>query len=151
MSQVPTKPTPATAPAESIEEKFERLAALWLAETAYVSSSSDLVAHSAFQEIVGMGPPVIPFLLRALANRTGHWHRALRRIAGADPVPPADRGNIDKAAEAWLRWGKENGRAASGGGVPGTAGPAVQGQKPEGQRLQLHCLCSRPQPQLVVA
>jgi hypothetical protein len=76
------------------------------AETAYVSSSSDLAAHPAFHEIVGMGPAVIPLLLRELECRTGHWHRALRRITGTDPVPLADRGNIDKPAEAWLRWGK---------------------------------------------
>ncbi len=109
MSTVPTTPTPTTAPKESLEERFQRLASTWIAETAVVSSSSDLVAHPAFQEIVGMGPAVIPLLLRELAKRSGHWHRALRRITGVDPVAPEDRGNIDKAAETWLRWGKEQG------------------------------------------
>jgi hypothetical protein len=109
MSSIPTKPTPTAEPAESIEAKFQRLAAAWRADTAYVSSTSDQVAHPAFLEIVGMGPAVIPLLLRELQNRTGHWHRALRRITGADPVAAADRGNIAKAAEAWLRWGKEQG------------------------------------------
>jgi hypothetical protein len=56
-----------------------------------------------------MGPAVNPLLLRELENRTGHWHRALRRITGDDPVPAADRGNIEKTAEAWLRWGRERG------------------------------------------
>jgi len=42
-------------------------------------------------------------------NRTGHGHRALRQITGADPVPPADRGNVDKRAETWLRRAKEQG------------------------------------------
>jgi hypothetical protein len=92
-----------------MEKRFQRLAAVWLAETAYSSSSSDLVANSAFQEIVAMGPAVIPLLLRELEKRTGHWHRALRRITGADPVPQADRGNTENAAEAWLQWGKEHG------------------------------------------
>src|SRR5262245_23704890 len=109
MSTMPAKPTPATERPERTAEKFRRLADAWLAGTAYASSSSDLVAHPAFQEIVGMGPAVIPLLLSELENRTGHWHRALRRITGADPMPPAERGNIDKAAEAWLRWGKEHG------------------------------------------
>jgi len=109
MSTLPIKPSPAAGPAESVEERFRRLAAVWRAETAYVSSSNELVSHPAFQEIVGMGPVVIPLLLRELANRTGHWHRALHRITGADPVPPSDRGNIEKAREAWLRWGKEHG------------------------------------------
>lgn len=109
MSTVPVKPASVGEPAESIEARFRRLAAAWTAETAYVSSTSDLVAHPAFQEIVGMGPAVIPLLLRELEKGTGHWHRALRRITGADPVPSADRGNVAKAAEAWLRWGKEHG------------------------------------------
>jgi hypothetical protein len=109
MSTVPAKPTPAPGPGESGEEKCRRLATAWLTETAYISSSSDLVAHPAFQEIVGMGPAVIPLLLRELENGTGHWHRALRRITGVDPVPPSDRGNIAKMAAAWLRWGKEQG------------------------------------------
>src|SRR5262249_7237678 len=109
MSTVPTKETLPTQPAESVGEKFRRLAAVWLAETAFVSSSSDLVAHPAFREIVGLGPAVIPLLLRELENRTGHWHRALRRGTGGDPVPPADRGDLDKAAEAWLRGGEERG------------------------------------------
>ncbi len=56
-----------------------------------------------------MGSAVIPLLLRQLHNRSGYWHRVLRRITGADPVPAADRGNIEKAAGAWLRWGKEQG------------------------------------------
>ena len=109
MSTSPVKRTEAGEPLESTEERFRRLAAAWTAETAYVSSTSDLVVHPAFQEIVGMGPAVIPLLLRELEKGTGHWHRALRRITGIDPVPPADRGNIAKAAEAWLRWGKEQG------------------------------------------
>jgi hypothetical protein len=110
MSTVPGMKTEITEPAETIQERFQRLASVWRAETAYVSSSSDLVAHPAFQEIVGMGLAVVPLLLRELENCTfGHWHRALRRITGTDPVPTADRGNIDKATEAWLRWGKEQG------------------------------------------
>ena len=57
MSTVPAKQSPAVLPAESMEKRFQRLAAVWLAETAYISSSSDLVAHPAFQEIVARGPP----------------------------------------------------------------------------------------------
>jgi hypothetical protein len=109
VSTLPPRQTPPPGPGETLEDRFRRLAAVWLDETAYVSSTSDQVAHPAFQEVVGMGPPVIPLLLRELENGTGHWHRALRRITGAEPVPPEDRGNIRKAAEAWLRWGKEQG------------------------------------------
>ena len=109
MSTAPIEQTPFTPPTRSVEEKFHRLAAVWLAETAHVSSTTDQVAHPAFQEIVSMGTDVIPLVLRELENGTGHWHRALRRITGVDPVAAAERGDIDKTEEAWLRWGKEQG------------------------------------------
>ena len=32
-----------------------------------------------------------------------------KNITGADPVPVADRGNIGKMTEAWLRWARANG------------------------------------------
>lgn len=109
MSTVPAKQASPTPPTETTEERFRRLAAAWRTDTAYISSSNDLVAHPAFQEIVGMGEAVIPLVLRELEKRTGHWHRALRRITGADPVPPEDRGNVEMAAEAWLEWAREQG------------------------------------------
>jgi hypothetical protein len=109
MSTIPTKPTPATAIPENIQNQFQRLAATWRAETAYLSSTSDIVAHPAFQEIVSMGPVLIPLLLRELENRTGQWHRALSRITGVNPVPQDDRGNMNKTIDAWLRWGREQG------------------------------------------
>jgi hypothetical protein len=104
---------------ESVEHKFQRLADLWRTETVYVSSTSDLVAHPAFQEIVAMGSAVIPLLLRELKNSTGHWHRALQRIIGVNPVAPADRGNMERTVAAWLQWGKEQARQPSQTGSPG--------------------------------
>jgi hypothetical protein len=92
-----------------VKANFQRLAAAWRADTAYLSSTNDQVAHPAFLEIVAMGPAVIPLLLRELENRTGHWHRALGGITGVDSTPAADRGTTAKTAEAWLRWGKEQG------------------------------------------
>jgi hypothetical protein len=109
MATIPVKQTPLQEPAENLDETFQKLASTWLAETAHISSTTDLVAHPAFQEIVRMGPAVIPLLLRELENRPGHWHRALQQITGVDPVLAADRGNIRKAREAWLRWAKEQG------------------------------------------
>jgi hypothetical protein len=109
MSTVPTKPTPAPEPTESVEERFRRLAAVWRAETAYVSSSSELRNHPAFQEIIGLGEAVVPLMLRDLEERPRLWVWALPQITGADPVPACDRGNITKMSEAWLRWGREHG------------------------------------------
>jgi plasmid stabilization system protein ParE len=109
MPSIPSGRTAAAETKESLEERFDRLAAEWRAGTAYISSSSELVAHPAYREIVRLGTPVIPFLLRELERRSGHWHRALHDITGIDPVATEHRGNIEKAAAAWLEWGREQG------------------------------------------
>ena len=109
MSAIPATPSPTVAPEETLPERFDRLAKTWRAETCYLSSTHDKVAHPAFQEIVRMGPPVIPLVLRELEKGSGHWHQALYALTGEDPGPGEGRGNIERMRNAWLRWGKEKG------------------------------------------
>lgn len=91
---------PAAQEAESVEQKFQRLAAVWRAETGHLSSITKMTNHAAYQEIIGMGAAVVPSLLRDLQKEPEHWFAALRAITGAQPVPPEERGQIDKMAEA---------------------------------------------------
>ncbi|HEV3079536.1 MAG TPA: hypothetical protein VGY66_07140 [Gemmataceae bacterium] len=109
MASVPIPKSPPPVPVETLEERFERLAAKWREETAYLSSSTAMFAHPAYQEIISLGQGVVPLLLRDLKKEPEHWTWALSVITGADPVPPADRGNLDRMAAAWLRWGQEHG------------------------------------------
>jgi hypothetical protein len=109
MSTAPIRPTTEPPAGETLEERFRRLEAVWRAETAPLSSSTRIIAHPAFQEIIALGQAVVPLMLRDLEQRPGLWVWALPGIIGADPVPPADRGNIARMSEAWLRWGRENG------------------------------------------
>lgn len=95
--------------AETLEERFRRLEAAWLAEVGYSSSSTALRNHPAFQEIIALGEAVVPLMLRDLAERPRLLVWALPRVTGVDPVPLSDRGNIGKMTEAWLRWGREHG------------------------------------------
>jgi hypothetical protein len=109
MASIPIKRTPTTPPAETVEERFRRLADVWERETAYLSSMSAASAHPAYQEIITLGPTVVPLLLRDLCLNHTHWFAALRTITGVNPVPASAAGNIPKMAEAWLRWAKDNG------------------------------------------
>ncbi len=108
MSTAPVKPTP-DAPAETVEERFRRLAAVWHRDTDYLSSMEESDRHPAYQEIIRLGPAVTPLLLRDLADNHTHWFTALEAITGARPLSAAVAGNIPKMAEAWLRWAKDNG------------------------------------------
>ena len=49
MSPVPAKQTPAPEPTETVEERFRRLEATWLAEVGYSSSSTELRSHPGFE------------------------------------------------------------------------------------------------------
>lgn len=109
MSTVPAKPMPTPGPTGTVEERFRRLEAAWLADVGFSSSSTALRSHPAFQEIIGLGPAVVPFMLRDLEERPRHWVWALPSITSADPVPASDRGNIARMSAAWLRWGREQG------------------------------------------
>ena len=68
-----------------------------------------MVLHPCYQQIIGMGPDVIPILLREMSSRPNHWGWALSAITGVDPVEPKDAGRLDRIAEAWIAWGREHG------------------------------------------
>src|ERR1700730_3709463 len=91
------------------EQRFLDLVALWKRERGPYSSSARLAEHPAYQQIIAMGPEVIPLLLRELEREPDHWFRALHGLTGADPVPPESRGKVREMAEAWLSWGREQG------------------------------------------
>jgi hypothetical protein len=90
-----------------LEDVFHELADKWRTETRYLSAVDDIVLNKAYQSIIGMGPEVVPLLLRELQARPAHWFWALRSITREDPVRPEDLGNLRKMTDAWLKWGRE--------------------------------------------
>ena len=108
MATIGTQPT-INPDAETLEEKFNRLADAWQDAVAHLSSSSKRDNHPVYREIIALGPPVVPLLLRDLERTSRHWFAALTALTNAQPVPPEDAGNIRKMVEAWLDWGKQQG------------------------------------------
>lgn len=94
---------------ESSAEKFQRLASQWHKAVDHLSSTTARIGHPAYQEIIDLGPAIIPFLLRDLEKNSTHWFYALQKITGADPVAESAAGNVPRMAEAWLQWGRLNG------------------------------------------
>jgi len=109
MATVPVKQSADSPLAETIEERFLRLAAIWHRDTDYLSSMSEASSHSVYQEIIRLGPEVIPLLLRDLEDNHTHWFAALQSITGAQPIPRKVAGNIPKMVESWLHWARDNG------------------------------------------
>jgi hypothetical protein len=105
-----TNPTETeTAAGPEALQRFRELVATWKRERGPYSSSARLAEHPACQEIIRMGPEVVPWLLRELEQEPDHWFRALHALTGANPVPAESRGNIRDMAAAWLRWGRAQG------------------------------------------
>jgi hypothetical protein len=109
MATVPVKQPPAKVPAESVEERFRRLEAVWMRETGFLSNPDEIIQHAAFQEIIGMGDAVVPLMLHDLEVHPRLWVWALPEITGVNIVDEADRGDIAKMTATWLHWGKEHG------------------------------------------
>lgn len=92
-----------------LRERFNGLALRWKQERGPHSSSARLTSHPAYQEIIRLGPAVVPLLLHELERAPDHWFRALHALTGIDPVPEASRGKVREMADAWLRWARDNG------------------------------------------
>lgn len=94
--------------ARPLQEHFFELAKRWRTEVKTISSTTDRVLNSAYQDIIGMGESVLPLIFRELEMNGGHWFWALRHITQENPASPEDAGNVQKLTDAWLRWGREH-------------------------------------------
>ncbi len=98
---------------EETAAEFRRLADAWRETRNPLSSRvNDLIENDAYQQIVALGWPAVPFILRELeqelksAEGPDFWFPALKIITGEDPVPASSRGQLERMAEAWINWGK---------------------------------------------
>ena len=90
-------------------EAFERLVGEWEHDRPRGSDIEQMTNHSAYQRIIAMGQPAVPWILQRLAEKPDHWFVALNAITGARPVPPESRGRVKEMTQAWLNWGREQG------------------------------------------
>ena len=91
----------------NLETRFLTLKTQWEAETAILSSVTEIALHPAYQQIIGMGHTAIRLILLEMKKRPGHWFWALKSITGEDPILLEQRGRMKEMTQAWLRWGRE--------------------------------------------
>src|SRR5438309_2262985 len=73
----------------ALEKRFLERAATWRERSMFMSSDTQMAMLPEYQQIIGMGPSVLPFLFRELQREPNHWFWALAAITGEDPVPDA--------------------------------------------------------------
>ena len=94
---------------KEISEKFNRLAEQWKEDTAIFSTFQEKAMNPAYQQIIGMGPSAVPFILKDLSDKPDHWFWALSAITGANPVKKEHRGKIEEMVQDWLDWARSEG------------------------------------------
>jgi hypothetical protein len=101
----------AQLPAETaaLEPVFLALVRSWKQERGPSSSTTELAMCPSYQRSIGMGPAVVPLLLRELERAPDHWFWALKAVTGADPVPEGSRGKVREMARLWIDWGRAQG------------------------------------------
>lgn len=104
-----TRPTKVTVVDRDIEHEFYSNVLKWKEATRVISSSHEIVMNKSYQRIIGLGPAVIPLILKDLRDYGGHWFWALNALTGENPVTREDAGKIKKLRESWLAWGKTRG------------------------------------------
>lgn len=78
----------------------------WINEVRYESSTTRIVMNHNYQQIIGLGPEVVPLIIQQLKEKPNYWFWALETITGENPVSPIQRGNIREMRNAWLEWGR---------------------------------------------
>lgn len=97
-------------------DRFKQLALDWRRETESLSDTIEIIGHSAYQQIIGMGPFALPFIFHELNKEPEHWFHALVAITQADPVPEEEKGNLPVMRHRWIEWGAQNGYTERIGG-----------------------------------
>jgi len=92
-----------------LQERFQVLRDKWKAESRCLSNAAQIAMLWPYQQIIGMGPAVIPLILQDLQRETDHWFWALEAICGENPVSSEVAGDVKEMASQWIDWGRQKG------------------------------------------
>ncbi len=108
-------PPPTAIPGRAkydLQERFRDLTTQWKEKSLHLSNTAQMAMLKPYQQIIGMGEPVVPLILEELRREPDHWFWALEAITQENPVPPEAAGKVRPMAEAWVAWGRQQGYIA---------------------------------------
>lgn len=97
-----------TSYVKSLKYQFDTLKSIWLNETLFSSSTTEINNNRAYRAIIDLGRDVIPFIIDDLRIMDNHWFYALEILAGVNPVKNENIGNIPAMKKDWLQWAEDN-------------------------------------------
>ena len=95
-------------PPADYSAKFRELSEVWHLETDHLSSPTQKAMHWAYQQIIGCGKSMLPYIFHELQERGGQWYWALSSITHASPEPEKADVTTEDIRQAWLAWGREH-------------------------------------------
>lgn len=61
-----------TSPPTALVREFQTLVGEWKAGTAFLSSTTAIIAHSAYRAIIALGAPLVPLILQDLEKEPAY-------------------------------------------------------------------------------
>ncbi len=92
-----------------IQRDFYRLAAIWKITTVHWSNITEKCSHPAYQQIIALGPDVLPLIFDELEREPDDWFVAIRALTGVNPLPSQSRADLQETTNEWLEWAKHHG------------------------------------------
>ena len=92
-----------------LQDRFGQLKDQWKAESRYLSNTAQISMLWPYQQIIGMGPAVVPLILAELQREPDHWFWALEAITGENPAQPETQGNVEGMSQSWIDWARQKG------------------------------------------
>lgn len=90
----------------AIRRTFIKLTEEWRRTARRSGRASQITDNAAYRAIIELGTPVIPLIIKDLAQEPRHWFHALYALTKADPVPAKHAGRVDLMAKDWIGWWK---------------------------------------------
>ena len=93
---------------DDIRARFRHLFDVWDKDTFIFSSPHQIYNHWAYEELVNLGEPAVPYMLGELQRGRSKVVAALRTISGESLVQGL-RLTTEEIVERWLAWGEDKG------------------------------------------
>jgi hypothetical protein len=90
-----------------VKAEFRRLSAQLNERFAGRALLTQRLFSEEYTAIIGLGPRVVPFLLRDLQKAVSPWFWALRALTRSDPAKNVNPGDFVAVAACWIQWGKD--------------------------------------------
>ena len=94
---------------EQTRERFYSLSAKWQQQSRHRANGGSGILHEQFQELIDLGPTVIPLIFIEYAKNSGFWYLLLDAITNENPITEEHRGRHIEMREDWFDWGRKHG------------------------------------------